>query len=207
MNERFSVGHRQHQGDRAIRGDRGPGSGTGFDTEVWITAQCHRHGSPGAHHVWAAAADPGPAVALSEAGIELDDGVDGSALGRQAAHQQRCRQQVPGDLGHHRLGEGESAAADRPGRLQCRGAVPVAAIDDPGRPRGPDPEPSGRRSADKPAEDGLAVEAGQAEPVDRALAGHERRGAGVAEQPVVLERRWPVGAHQRACRRSPRTMP
>ena len=75
-----------------------------------------------------------------------------------------------------------------PGRLECGGVGTVAAGDHGGGVGGGETEASGRRSADQATEHRLPVEAGDAQPVDGAVGADERRGAGVAEQPIVLDR-------------------
>jgi hypothetical protein len=131
-------------------------------------------------------------VVLSEAGIELDHHVDGAALSRKPLDPKRCRQQAPSNFGHHRLGQDEPAAADRPGRLQGGTVIPVTALDDRGGRERPDPERPRRRPTNHPAEYRLPVKAGQAEPVDGALAGDHGSGPSVAQQPVVPDRRRTV---------------
>ena len=70
--------------------------------------------------------------------------------------------------------------------------------------------------AEQLGEAGVGVEPGQAQPVDRPVAAHQRRGVGVADDPVVLDRQRhgrhsyppvPSAAGRRATRRSCRCPP
>ena len=82
MDQRFAVGHGQHEGDRALRLHRDRCSPAGFDCQFGVAGQGQRERPPLADQVRAAASDPRPAVVLAEAGVELDHGLDGFALGR-----------------------------------------------------------------------------------------------------------------------------
>ena len=131
----------------------------------------------------------GTPVLLSEAGVELDHGLDRATLCRQAPDQQGGRQQPAGDLGHHALGQDQAPGGRVPGRLQgrrCRTVAPAARLRPSG---GAEAERACLRAADQAAEQGVAVEAGQAQPVDRAAGGHQGGRAGVADQPIVDDRR------------------
>ena len=96
-------------------------------------------------------------------------------------------------LGHYRLGQDEPTLADRPGCFQGRTVISVTALDDRGWQERSDPERSRRWPADHPAEYGLPIKAGQAQPVDRSVAGDQGRGSSVAQQPIVADRRRTVG--------------
>jgi hypothetical protein len=54
---------------------------------------------------------------------------------------------------------------------------------------GPESKRSGGRAADEPAKDGFVVEAGRAEPVNRAGVGDQGGGAGVPKQSIVADGR------------------
>ena len=94
----------------------------------------------------------------------------------------------PLDLGHHSFGQRQPPIFGLPGRLEGGGVGTVVARDDgSGVGRG-ETEAARGRSADQATEDRLPVEAGDAQPVDGAVGADERRGSGVSEQPVVLDR-------------------
>jgi hypothetical protein len=121
--------------------------------------------------------------------VEQQRRLDGAGVGGESAHEQGRREETAGDLAHHRLGQRERPAGGLPGGLQRRRARAVAAGVDDRRAGRAEPEAAGFGSADEAAEDRLTVEAGNAEPVDGAVRGHQRGGAGVAQHRVVLYRR------------------
>ena len=71
--------------------------------------------------------------------------------------------------------------------FQGGGVGSVAAGDDRGRPGRTHAEGARRRPADQAAEHGLAVEAGDTQPVDGAVGADKCRGTGVTDQAVVLD--------------------
>ena len=81
------------------------------------------------------------------------------------------------------------------GRLEHEGVVDVAAGRDRVRVGGREQPPTVLRGAEQGREAGARVEAGQAQPVDRAAAADEGGGAEVAEHGVVLDRRGHVRTH------------
>ena len=72
---------------------------------------------------------------------------------------------------------------------------PVAADDLLGGPGGAGTEGASVRSAEQSAEDGIAVEAGGAEPVDAAVGRNQGGRAGVSQQAVVRKRGGVPGFH------------
>jgi hypothetical protein len=134
--------------------------------------------------------------------------LDGSGVRAEPAHEQGRRQETAGDLAHHRLGQGEGPAAGLPDGLQGRrvGAVTARAdAERAGRAGGSEAEAAGPAPPDEAAEDRLAVEARDAQPVDGAVRGDQRGGARVAQHRVVLDRRrhvrTPRAADRGPCRR------
>lgn len=146
-----------------------------------------RGATPGTHDEIAAVCDPRQAMVFTETRVEFDHGVDRSAGGSEPAHQQRRRQQAAGDFGNHSFGQCEFAAVESPRRLERHGVGSVVARDGGGRPGRPHGEAAGVGAAHESSEEGLAVEAGGAHPVDGAVGADECGGAGVADQPVVLD--------------------
>jgi hypothetical protein len=199
VGQRFAVGDTQREGDGLTRQDTHPQGSSGLEAERRRCAQRERGGRPAAHDDVAAVLDARRPVVLAEAGIELDHGVNRAAGGGESAHQQAGRQQPAADVGDHPLGQGELPARRVPGCLKGGGVGSVAAGDDRGRSGRAHAEGARRRPADQAAEHGLAVEAGDAQPVDGAVGADKCRGTGVTEQPVVLDRPH-VSGPRAACR-------
>ena len=187
VDQRFAVGDTQRQGDGLTGRDTQPHRSSGLEAERRRCAQRECGGRPAAHEVVAAVLDARRPVVFAEAGIELDHGVNRAIGGGEPAHQQAGRQQPTGDVGDHPLGQGEPSARRVPGCLEGGGVGSVAAGDDRGRSGWPHAEGARRRPADQAAEHRLAVEAGNAQPVDGAVGADKCCGTGVTEQPVVLD--------------------
>lgn len=204
VDHRLAVGHGQDDRDRMSRPDGDRGRPSRFDAERGRAVQRDRERPPLTHEPLAPVLCSGPAVPCAQAGIELHHRVDRGPLGRQPSHNQCRGQQATADLGHHRLGEAEPAAAHRPGGLEGGAVPPVPPFDDSGRPGRADPERPGVGAPDQSAEQGIAVESGYAEPVHRAVTPDQGGGPGVAQQTVVADR-WHPG--HLACRSSPRQTP
>ena len=151
----------------------------------------HRDGGrrPVANEDVATVLSAGRAALFTEAGIEVDDGLNRAALHREPAHQQRCRQQRAGDLRDHPFVERKPATLGTPGGFQAGGPRSVAADDDRGITGRAQPERSPVRAPDKATEHGCAVESGHAHPVDGTVGGNQGGGAGVPDEPVILDGR------------------
>ena len=188
--QRFAVGHGQHERDRTVRRDRDRGGPARLDGELGRAAQRDRERPPLAHQRRGRAAGPG-------AGGGVRRGGGRTRRRRRPAPPSADRRRTSSVVGSRRPATSATIASVRvsrpPRTAQVVSSVAVCAGSGARRPRraaaGPTRNVPAVGSADEPAEDGLAVEAGRAEPVDRAVAGDEGRGAGVAEQPVVPDRR------------------
>ena len=113
-----------------------------------------------AHEHVAALRGAGRTVRFAEARIEVDRHVDRAALGGQATDEKGGRQEATRELGHHAFGQRESPAGGVPGGFERRGAGPVSTTRQPRGPGGTGAERARRGSADEPAEQRVAVEAG-----------------------------------------------
>ena len=209
VHERFPVGDGHHAGERPVGGDGDRLGLAGLDGHGGGRAQRHGQGRPAADQDLASVLGSRWPAPIAEARVEVDDGLDRAVGGGESAHQHGGGQQPAADLGHHALGEGQPTGVGLPGRLEGGGVRAVAAGHDlGGAVRRAESEASGGRSADQPAEHRLTVEARDAQPVDRTVGADQRGGAGVAEQPVVLDR---DGSSRRrliaAPRRRPRAVP
>ena len=125
---------------------------------------------------------------LSEARVELDDGVDRPSFRNEPTHENGRWEQPTLELGDHPFHECQPRAIRFPGGLERRSAVLVLPPHDPFRADGSDPKETGRGPADEAAEDRVAVEAGYAHPVDRSVGRDERGRAGIANESVVADR-------------------
>ena len=117
IDQRFAVGDAEREGDRL----------TGRDPHLTGRPASRRSGGDARsasakvdqlHDHLAAVLDARRGVVFAEAGIELDHGVDRAVGGGEPAHQQAGRQQPSGDVGDHRLGQGEPPARGVPGCLE-----------------------------------------------------------------------------------------
>jgi hypothetical protein len=218
VHERFVLGDGDRDRQRVTRRDGDVRPLSGLQPDSRRAAHGHGRRSPAAHERVTALLHAGRSTLFPEPGVEVDHRVDRSIFGSEPAHHEGGRQQRSGDLGDHRLGEREPAPVDQPGRLEAGGARPVAAADDGGRAARAQPERAGVGPADEAPEDGLAVETGDAHPIDGPVGGDQRGGAGVADQPVVLDGSIVVrgaigstgcvhGRGQPGVRSTPRAMP
>jgi hypothetical protein len=130
----------------------------------------------------------GALVGLAAPRIEEDRHVDGCAATFDATDEQGGGKEVVAVLCDHALGQGHPATGTRPGGLEHRRARSIGLLGRAAGVDGRDEEPPGFFASDQAAEDRLAVEAGKAEPVDRAFGRRQRRGSSVAEQRVIANR-------------------
>lgn len=159
----------------------------GSIVKAGVACRTYRGGAPVADQYLAAPLCARRPAALAQAGIEADDGPHRSAGSAETADHQGGGQQAVAQLVHHRFAECQPAPAGLPGRLQRRRVGPIPARGQLARPGRSHLERAGLCSADQPGEEGSAVEAGDAHPLDGALRGHQGGGAGVPDQAVVAD--------------------
>jgi hypothetical protein len=188
VHQRFSVRDRDGDGEGLPGGDGHGRRLTRFDRHVRGGVQGDGGARPTADEDLAAALSARRAVVCAQAGVELDDRLDRAAARAESTDEQGGGKQPAGDFADHALGQSEAPAGGIPGRFDGGRAGAVAAGADRRRVDRAESEGAGGWSADEPTEDGLAVEAGDTQPVDGAVGGDEGS-AGVAHQRVVLDRR------------------
>ena len=143
--------------------------------------------------------DPRPRPVFAEAGVELDDGVDGAAVGGESPHEQLVGSRVPATSAII----ASVSVSCPPSHCHVVSSVAVfgryrRAIDRGRHAPGPSWKLPAFGATDESAEHGLSVEAGDAHPVDGAVGSDERGGAGVADESVVLDRTLDPGARSGA---------
>ena len=207
VHERFAIGHGHHAGERPVGGDGDSCGLPRLDGRGGVVRSATARRRPVADQDLASVLGPRWSAPLSESRVEVDDGLDRAVGGGQSAHQHGGGEQPAADLGHHALGEGQPTGVGLPGRLEGGGVGAVAASHYLGGVCGGKSEASRGRSADQLAEHRLTVEARDAQPVDGTVGADQRGRAGVAEQPVVLDRDLIAAPPHRAPRRRPRAVP
>ncbi|HYX44674.1 MAG TPA: hypothetical protein VE760_06485 [Acidimicrobiales bacterium] len=189
VHERFAVGDGEDDGQRPAGRDHDRRRLARVDSHRGCRLQRNGRGRPTADENLVLVPTAGKTPTFAQAGVEVDDGLHRAVLRGEPSDEQARRKESAGDLGHHALGESEAAAFGRPGRLHGGGVGKVTATDDLGGPERAEAKAARGSAAHEAAEEGLTVEAGDAQPVQGAVGGDEGGGAGVAEQRVVLDGR------------------